>query len=214
MPLSSNAQSRPAACGKSMWWHGLVGLALIGSVLPAFAQTVHSGDAKPNGIAYVLNKDHSKILFSISHFVVSSTQGQFTAFDGKLNFEPQAPEHGAVTIHVSPGSVSTGIAARDDHLRTADFFDAARFPLATFESTSLTRTSGTIGKLTGQFSLHGVTRPLTLAVTLRTPDLNADRLSFSATGTVKRSDFGMTQYQGVIGDEVSLTIEAEFDKES
>jgi polyisoprenoid-binding protein YceI len=196
--------------GKSALRRGLIaiGMALIGlSATPSFAQPA------PSASRYVLNKDHSKILFSIGHFVVSSTEGQFTAFDGKLVFEPQAPEQGTVTIHVSPGSVSTGIAARDDHLRTADFFDAAKFPLATFESASLTRTSNTAGKLTGQFSLHGVTRPVTLAVTLRTPDLNGDRLNFSATGQLKPSDFAMTQYQGVIGDDVSLTIEAEFDKE-
>lgn len=185
-----------------------IGLALIGlSASPCLAQTT------PTTSHYVLNKDHSRIGFSIGHFVVSSTEGQFTAFDGKLDFTPQTPERGAVTIHVFTGSINTGIAARDDHLRTADFFDAARFSLATFESTGLTRTSNTTGTLSGQFSLHGVTRPLSLTVTLRTPDVNADRLDFSASGGLKRSDFGMNQYQGVIGDEVTLTIEAEFDKE-
>lgn len=191
------------------WRRALAGLALAGiSALPAFAQT-----AQPGGTAYVLNKDHSKIQFSISHFVVSSTEGQFTTFDGKLNFEPQAPERGAVTIHVSPGSIDTGIAARDDHLRTADFFDAAKYPVATFESTSLVQLSSKTGKLTGTLSLHGVTRPVTLNVTLLTPDLNADRLDFSANTALKRSDYGMTNYLAVIGDEVTLTIDAEFDKE-
>jgi polyisoprenoid-binding protein YceI len=195
--------------GKNALRRGLFAVILIGlSAAPSFAQPAASGSH------YVLNKDHSKIQFSISHFVVSSTDGQFTAFDGKLTFEPQTPEHATVTIHISPGSVSTGIAARDDHLRTADFFDAAKFPLATFESTNLVRVSNTTGKLSGLFSLHGVTKPVTLAVTLRTPDLNADRLNFSAAGTLKRSDFGMNQYQGVIGDAVNLTIEAEFDKEN
>jgi len=89
--------NKPLATAR--WWrHALAGLALAGiSALPAFAQT-----AQPSGTAYVLNKDHSKIQFSISHFVVSSTEGQFTAFDGKLNFEPQAPDHGTVTIHNLP----------------------------------------------------------------------------------------------------------------
>lgn len=178
-------------------------LTLIGLlVLPTFAQAN----------AYVLNKDRSKILFSIGHFYVSSTDGQFTAFDGKLNFEAEAPEHGTATIHISPASISTGIAARDDHLRTADFFDTARFPLATFESTSLDRVTGTTGKMTGTLSLHGVTKPVTLNVMLLTPDLNADRLNFSASTTLKRSDYGMNNYLGVIGDEVTLTIQAEFDR--
>jgi polyisoprenoid-binding protein YceI len=65
----------------------------------------------------------------------------------------------------------------------------------------------------GTLSLHGVTRPVTLNVTLLTPDLNADRLNFSASTTLKRSDYGMNNYMGVIGDEVTLTIQAEFDRE-
>jgi len=142
-----------------------------------------------------------------------STEGRFTAFDGKLNFEPQAPEHGVVTIQVSPGPISTGNAARDEHLRTADFFDAGKFPLAVFESTSLVQISGTTGKLTGSLSLHGAVRPITLDVTLQTPDLNADRLDFSARGTLKRSDYGMNSCMGIIGDEVTPNIEAEFDRD-
>jgi polyisoprenoid-binding protein YceI len=159
-----------------------------------------------------LNQDRSKILFTIGHFYVSSTDGRFSSFDGTLRFDPAAPEHGTVIIHVAPGSISTGIDARDEHLRTADFFDVARFPSATFESTSLTRNSDKKGKLTGTPSLHGVSRPISLDVTHLTPDPNADRQVFSATGTLKRSDFGMTNYLGVIGDDVTLTIEAEFDR--
>ena len=183
-----------------------VALALTGvALLPASAQTTGSA-------TYVLSKDHSKINFSIGHFVVSSTEGQFTSFDGKLNFTPQAPERGTVVIHVASASVDTGIGARDDHLRTADFFDAAKFPQITFESTNLVR-SGNSGQLSGMLSLHGVTKPITLNATLRTPDLNADRLDFSVTTKLKRSDYGMTNYLGMIGDDVTLTIEAEFDRE-
>lgn len=209
----SNAQSRPAVPGNRPWRCGLAVALMALSALPAFGQTARPDETKSTGSAYSLNREHSKILFSISHFVVSSTEGQFTMFDGKLVFEPQAPEHGTVTIHVSPGSISTGNAARDDHLRTADFFDAAKFPLATFESTGLVRISPKVGKLTGLFSLHGVTKPITLNVTLQTPDLAADRLNFTAAGTLKRSDFGMNQYLGVIGDAVTLTVEAEFDRD-
>jgi polyisoprenoid-binding protein YceI len=173
-------------------------------MLPAFAQA-SSG-------AYSLNQDKSKILFTIGHFYVSSTEGKFSSFDGTLKFDPGAPEHGTVTIHVSPGSILTDSAARDEHLRTADFFDVARFPTIVFESTALTRNSGKAGKLTGMLSLHGVSKPISLDVTHLTPDLNADKQIFSATTTFKRSDFGMTNYPGVIGDDVTLNIEAEFDR--
>ena len=200
-----------ALAGNRLWRRGLVGVILMGAAaLPAFAQTARSGDV--TGAGYVLNRDRSKILFSIGHFYVSSTEGQFTAFDGKLSFAPQAPERGSVTIHVSPASISTGNAARDDHLRTADFFDVGKFPVASFESTSLVRTSGKSGKLTGTLFLHGVSRPVTLNVTLQTADVSADRLDFSASGVLKRSDYGMNNYAGIIGDEVTLNIDAEFDK--
>ena len=186
-------------------------LALIAmTLLPASAQTVPANDARP--AAYVLSKDHSKIGFSISHFVVSSTEGNSAPSTARVNFTPGAPEHGTVVIHVASASVDTGIGARDDHLRTADFFDAGKFPLITFESTNLVR-SGNSGQLSGMLSLHGVTKPITLNATLRTPDLNADRLDFSVSTKLKRSDYGMTNYLGVIGDDVTLTIAAEFDRE-
>jgi polyisoprenoid-binding protein YceI len=212
--LLRNVQRHLAAARIKLWLPSLIGLTLIGvSMLPAFAQASHSADLKLNGGSYVLNKDHSKILFSIGHFFVSSTQGRFAAFDGNLNFDSQAPEHGAVTIHVSPGSISTGNGARDEHLRTADFFDVTKFPLITFESTDLAKTSSSTGQLTGKLSLHGVTKLTTLNVTLRAPDSNAERLNFSVAGTVKRSEYGMNNYMGVIGDDVTLDIEVEFDRE-
>jgi polyisoprenoid-binding protein YceI len=161
---------------------------------------------------YTLDKAHSSIAFSISHFYVSTTEGKFNDFDGKLTFAPGKPGEGAVTIHVAPGSIQTDSPARDEHLRTADFFDVAKFPSASFVSTAAVPRDGRTGKLTGNFTLHGVTRPVTLDVTLRTADANAATLDFTATGTLKRSDFGITSYPGIIGDDVKLTIAAEFDR--
>jgi polyisoprenoid-binding protein YceI len=185
----------------------VIGLTLFAGMTSGSVQAqAPSGETR-----YVLDPAHSSIQFSISHFVVSSTEGKFGTFDGKLNFTPQAPERGTVVIHVASASVDTGIGARDDHLRTADFFDAAKFPTITFESTNLVR-SGNSGQLSGMLSLHGVTKPITLNATLQTPDLNADRLDFSVTTKLKRSDYGMTNYLSVIGDEVTLKIAAEFER--
>jgi len=181
----------------------LVALLLL-SALPAAAQTAST---------YTLDKAHGSTRFSIGHFYVSTTEGQFNEFDGQLSFPPQAPERGTVTIHIAPGSIQTDVAARDEHLRTADFFDVAKFPLATFDSSSaIAAAGGKTGKLTGNFTLHGVARPITLDVTLRTQDMSAAVLDFSATGSVKRSAFGITGYPGVIGDDVKLTINAQFDR--
>lgn len=187
-------------------------LALTGLLsCPAVAQPI-PGDIAVGGSEYDLNRGHSRISFSIGHFFVSSTQGQFTAFDGKLNFEPRAPERGFVIVHVHPASITTDSAARDQHLRGVDFFDVDKFPSIDFQSKGLAKLSSTTGKLTGALSLHGITRPITLNVTLLSPDLNGDKLDFSAAGTLKRSDYGMNNYMGVIGDEVSLDMEVEFDR--
>jgi polyisoprenoid-binding protein YceI len=167
--------------------------------LPAAAQTG----------TYTLDKAHSSIRFSIGHFVVSTTEGQFNSFDGKLTL---SPGQGAVAIHIAPGSIQTDSPARDDHLRTADFFDVAKFPSASFDSSSAIPVAGKSGKLTGSFTLHGVTKPVTLDVRLMSPDMNGATLDFTATTTVKRSDFAITSYPGVIGDDVKLTITAQFDR--
>jgi polyisoprenoid-binding protein YceI len=184
------------------------GLALFCSIAGARAQE-NPGDAH-----YALNTAQSSIEFSIGHFFVSSTDGRFTSFDGSLSVPPGAPERGSVNIHVSPASIDTGIAARDEHLRTADFFDVARYPSASFISSGLTLASGNSAKLTGLLTLHGVTRPVSLDATLQSPDRKDARLAFAAQGTLKRSAFGMNDYQGVIGDDVTLKIKAVFDRKS
>jgi polyisoprenoid-binding protein YceI len=191
----------------------LVGLGMMTGLMVAWALPASAQNAPPMAGAFKLNRDHSKIQFSIGHFYVSTTEGQFTTFDGRLNFAPQAPGQGSVAIQISPGSISTGNDARDEHLRTADFFDVGKFPTAGFESTSLVPVSARTGKLTGMLSLHGMVRPITMTVTLQSPDVNSDRLNFSADGTLRRSDYGMTNYPGIIGHEVTLHIEAEFDRE-
>ena len=182
------------------------GLALLSGIAPALAQTP-AGETN-----YALDAAHSSIRFSIGHFFVSSTDGAFTSFDGRLTVPSAAPERGHVSIHVAPGSIDTGIGARDDHLRSADFFDVARFASATFESSALALTGGNKAKLTGLLTLHGVTQPVSLDVMLQTPDRTGAHLAFAAQGTLKRSAFGMTQYQGVIGDDVTLKIAAAFDR--
>jgi polyisoprenoid-binding protein YceI len=189
----------------------ILGIALV-AVRPAHAQNSGSGPTKAGGVEYTLNHDRSTFQFSIGHFVVSSTQGRFLSVDGKLQFDPNAPDHGIVSIHVSPSSISTDNAARDEHLRSADFFDVARYPSTMFDSTTLSMLSDRVGKVTGTLLLHGISKPITIDVTYLTLDPNADRQHFSAIAKLKRSAFGMTNYLSVIGDEVTLNIDVEFDR--
>jgi polyisoprenoid-binding protein YceI len=180
--------------------------------LTLFAVPQGRAQEREQAVRYALSATESRFDFSIGHFVVSSTEGRFTSFDGTLTFPRDAPERGQAVIHVATASIDTGIAARDQHLRTADFFDAAQFPTATFQSGGLTHT-GPAGRLTGQLTLHGVTRPISLDAALKSPDPAGDRLDFAVTGTIKRSDFGMKNYMGMIGDDVTLTITAVFHRQ-
>ena len=104
----------------------------------------------------------------------------------------------------------------DAHLKSPDFFDAAKFPTASFKSTKIEVTGPSSGKITGDLTLHGVTKPVTLNASFNGGGINpmskAYVLGFNATGTVKRSEFGISTYVPAVGDEVTLTISAEFDR--
>jgi polyisoprenoid-binding protein YceI len=197
-------------------------VAFIATSLPSFAQTypAQAQTANPSpatsdiGTRYILNKQHTKIGFSIGHMVVSSTDGIFTAFDGKLLFNPQSPEKSGVSVAVSTASIDTDEKARDEHLRTADFFDVEKYPTATFQSTGIKLKSDNAGEVTGILTIHGIQKPVTFDVSLHRQGGNADTLEFNATATLLRSDFGMTGYRAMVGNEVTLNITAEFDKAS
>ena len=112
----------------------------------------------------------------------------------------------------SPAS-NTGVPALDTHLKSPDFFDADKFPTATFKSTKVEQTSPTTAKVTGDLTIHGVTKPVTLNVTLNKEDIHPmmkkDDAGFTATGSILRSDFGIGNYVPMVSDQIDLYIEAE-----
>lgn len=167
----------------------------------------------PSG-TYTLDKSHANVLFSLNHMGFSHYYGRFNAIDGSMNFDAKAPEKSSVKITVDVASVDTNNTKLQDELKSAQWFDTAKFPTATFTSTSIEKLTPTTGKLHGDLTLHGVTKPVTLDVTLNGAGQNSMmavyELGFSATGTIKRSDFGISQYVPMVGDDVTLTIETEF----
>jgi len=190
--------------------------ALAASPTPV-ARADASTDIKdlPTG-AYELDPNHTSIIFKINHLGFSHYTGRFDKMEATLNFNNGAPEQSALNVTVYPNSIDTNNAKLEEELRGDKFFDVIKFPRATFQSTNVERTGPATGKITGDFTLMGVTHPLTLDVTLigagKRPMDGKLVLGFSATGTFKRSDFGLSNLLPLVGDDVTLEIETEFDK--
>lgn len=162
---------------------------------------------------YTLDPAHSKITWSVSHMGFSTYVGQFAKVDGQLTLDPRRPEASQLAVTVDANSVGTLNEALDKHLKTADFLDTAKFPTATFKATQIKVTGDRTADITGDLTLHGVTRPVTLEAEFNQAGVNPlDKtysLGFDAEAKIKRSDFGMTAYLPGVGDEVELEIEAE-----
>lgn len=186
-------------------------------LLPA-TQTRAENDSRPAFVAgtYHLDPNHTSVTFRIMHMGFSRFTGRFDKIEGTMNFNANAPEQSGIDITVYPNSVNANNVKLEEELRGDKWFNVLKFQRATFRSNKIERASPTTGKVTGELTLMGVTKPLTLDVTLighgEHPMLKKPVLGFSATTTLKRSDFGLTNYLPMIGDEVTLQIETEFDK--
>lgn len=175
------------------------------SASPALAET------------YKLDASHTAVTWSISHFGFSSPSGKFMNVDGTLQLDEKNPAASSVKVTIAVADVNSGVAKLDEHLKTADFFDTATYPTATFTSEKVTVTDSTHATVEGQLTLRGVTKPVTLNVTLNKIGENMMKkktAGFSATTTLKRSDFGMTKYLPDLGDEVKIQIESEANVET
>ena len=194
-------------------------VALLG--LPARAQP--SAPPAPNpdfaavqAGAYAVEPVHTRILFSVSHLGFSTWYGDFTHAAGTATIDPRKPAAGAVEVKAPTASLSTTNAVLDAELKGPDWFDAARFPDITFKSQRLSMTGPNSGEIAGDLTLHGVTKPVTLKVRFNgagpNPLSHAYTAGFEASGTIRRSDFGIAKYVPLVGDEVTLIISAAFER--
>ncbi len=169
--------------------------------------------AAPAG-TYKADPHHAYIIFSYDHMGYSRPQIRWRTWSGDLAWNPDAPEQTSVNVVIDSTTPDSGVDVYDEHLRSADFFNSAEYPQITFKSTSVTPEGPASAKVTGDLTMKGVTKPVTLDVTInRAADdsfANAYKLGFSATGVAKRSDFGVDKYAPMVSDDVALTIEAEF----
>ena len=202
----------------------LIAAAAAAVALPASAHapkpvavTLPAGD-------YTLDKPHASLTFSVSHMGFSHYTARFTAFDAHMTLDPAHPEKAQLTATIDPLSLDLNAPPQGfhDELLGKDWLDARLTPQWTFTSTRIVKTGAKTAKVTGDFTMHGITRPVTLDVVfnggypgLAGMDPHA-RIGFSAHGVLKRSDFGVRA--GIpapgtnlgVSDEVSITLECEF----
>lgn len=157
-----------------------------------------------------VDKVHSTILFRVKHLGASNAWGRFNDLSGKLTTDGDAVT--GVDIVVKADSVDTGNAKRDEHLKNADFFNTKQFPEITFKSTKVKKLGDDSFEATGDLTLHGVTKPVTVKLTRTGTGTNpkgAKLSGYDSSFSLKRSDFGMSNMLGGIGDDVLLTVSLE-----
>lgn len=164
---------------------------------------------------YKIDPVHSSIGFTIRHFF-SPVPGAFTKFSGTIKVDRENLENNSVEATIDIPSIDTRIQKRDDDLRSANFFDAEKFPTATFKSKSWKKTGDDTFDVTGDLTLRGVTKEVVLKVKSLGfgPGMQGKEISgWEATTTLKREDFGITKYPQMLGHDVPITISIEADKE-
>ena len=196
---------------------GALVLSLVGGVVTA--QTAATKiPAEVQAGTYKLDSSHGKITWAINHLGFSTYRGQFTNVSADLTLDPANPSASTLTASVPLADVDPADDALKAHLLTPDFFDVAQFPTASFVATAIVVDSddATEADVTGNLTLHGVTRPVTLEVQFNQagPSMgNVYKVGFDGETTIKRSEFGITTYLPALGDEVELHIEGEFVKQ-
>ena len=189
----------------------LLAAAALSTALAAAATLPLTAQAAP--VAYKLDPAHTAVVFIVDHLAFSKAVGRFNTVAGELSFDKDAAEKSALSVTIDTASVDTNHAKRDEHLKSPDFFNVKEFPKLTFKSTKIEKTGDKTGKLHGDLTLLGVTKPVVLDVTFNKDGVSAasklDTVGFSARGTIKRSEFGMKYGVPNIGDEIQIIIESE-----
>ncbi len=187
-------------------WPALVALAIVLAVPAAMAADTYNVDPA-----------HSNVGFKIRH-LVSYVTGRFTDFAGAIQLDAADLAKSSVTFTIKTGSIDTAEPKRDTHLKSPDFFDVAKYPEMTFSSTKIAKGSGDAYQVTGQFSMHGVTKEITIPVefigTTKDP-WGGERAGFSTTFVLDRKDYGIEWNKvldtggTLVGNEVTATVNLE-----
>jgi polyisoprenoid-binding protein YceI len=184
----------------------------------AIALAVGTGSASAQMKDWKLDPAHSEADFSIKHMAISTVHGSFRGVSGVIHFDPTHVDQSRVEATIDVTTVDTGVAARDTHLKSPDFFDVAKFPTMTFKSTSVAK-SGSGYNVTGDLTMHGVTRQVVLSMEApgkeEVDGKGAVHRGFEATTTIDRKDFGLNwngtlkSGDSALGDEVRIGLDVE-----
>ena len=193
-----------------------IAAALVTVPALVLAQAPASTPAAVQPGSYTVEPVHTRILFAVSHFGFSTWYGEFSGASGALTLDPSKIASSQVDIAVPAASISTNNVKLDAELKGDKWFDVAKYDTIRFHSTCVTRTSANTADIFGDLTLHGVTRPVTLKAKFNAAGANplskAYTIGFEISGDIKRSDFGVTTYVPLIGDDVHLIISAAFEK--
>ncbi len=176
--------------------------------MASFAQTTWKND-----------KMHSKLTFTVTHLMVSDVDGLFKNFDVTITASKPDFSDAVFNLTADVSSINTDVDMRDNDLKSAGWFDAATYPTITFKSTSITSEGNNKYKLTGNLTMHGVTKTVTMDLlyrgTIQNPMSKKDDAGFKLTGTLKRSDFniGSKTPSAVVSDDVDIKADGEFAKQ-
>lgn len=186
--------------------------ALIALALPGFAFAA----------TWTIDPDHSSIGFKVKHLMVANVKGSFDKHTGVVEIDDKDITKSRVEVSIDTASINTNVAKRDEHLRSADFFDVAKYPKMTFVSKKVAKAGKDKLKVTGDLTLHGVTKQVVLDVEPLSKESKDPwgniRRGTTATTTIDRKDFGLTWNKGLetggvlVGDEVTITLEIEMIK--
>lgn len=162
------------------------------------------------------DKAHTQVKFDITHLGVSTVSGAFTDFDASIVASKADFSDAVFTLTAKAASINTGVQQRDEHLKSADFFDVATYPELSFKSTSLVKNGNNKYKVSGNLTIHGITKPVTLDLwyrgTITNPMSQKPDAGFRVTGSVKRSDFaiGGKFPEAMLSEEVTIVADGEF----
>ncbi len=186
-------------------------------VLPLVAALAMAASAVAQAGTWQIDPNHTAAQFSVRHLGVSTVRGAFTKVTGTVKHDPADPTKDSIDVTIDANSVDTRVEMRDNDLRSARFFDVQKYPTITFHSKNVK--VGMAGKLqiTGDLTIHGVTKEVVLDVdgpteAIKDPMGKGQRMGASASTKVNRQDFGVSALPGVVGDEITITIDVEMTK--
>ncbi len=198
--------------------HGFAGILAVAGLVAATSIT--PGFSASAAETYGFDKGHTEIRFLWNHVGLSEQSGEFRDYEGIVVWDRDKIENSKIDVSIKVASMDTGVKALDDDLLSENYFDAARFPLMTFKSTSVRQTGVDRGQVTGDLTVRGVTKPVQLDVQLRfhgdhplagfiASYAGAPYAAFSARGELLRSEFGVARAVPLVSDRIQIVIETE-----